>query len=191
MLRKYALDLHPTFYILLSAMILILPLKWLLAAIIAAAIHELFHIAAIRACKGKVSSIAFYGNMGNISVSALSYTSELICALAGPVGGLCLLSVARWFPRIAVCAVLQSLYNLLPVYPLDGGRALRCGIKLFMQEDLADKIAKWVEIVCLSAICFLSIYAAFILKLGFGAIFPIVLIFIHTKCRKIPCKQLR
>ena len=56
----------------------------------------------------------------------MSTTKTLICVLAGPIGSLLLLLYIRWIPRIAFCALVQTIYNLLPIYPLDGGRAIRC-----------------------------------------------------------------
>lgn len=170
-------------------MLLTLPIKWLFAAMVAAAYHELCHILAIRLCRGDIHQLDVSSEGANLSISSLSPSQELICALAGPLGGLCLLFLARWIPRITVCAAFQSLYNLLPIYPLDGGRALWCGIFMVLDENRAERFCKCVEAVCLAAIVLIAIYGAFILKLGISCLFPAILIVGHTKFRKTPCKQ--
>ena len=187
--KKVSFNISPAFCLLLSIMLLTLPLKWLFAAIIAAAYHEMCHIAAIRLCSADIHRLDISADGAKLNISSLSTAQELICTLAGPIGGLCLLPFARWIPRIAVCATFQSLYNLLPIYPLDGGRALWCGLVMIMDQRQAQRFSKVIEIICLSAIILTAIYGAVTLKLGLSAFFPAILIFMHTKFGKIPCKQ--
>ena len=65
-----------------------------------------------------------------MEATPMSAGRELLCVLAGPVGGLLLASFYRGIPRVAICAAAQSAFNLLPVYPLDGGRAMGCMVEL-------------------------------------------------------------
>ena len=60
---------------------------------------------------------------------------ELICILAGPAASLLLLCLARIFPRVAICGLIQGCYNLLPIAPLDGGRALHCLLSLLEKRQ--------------------------------------------------------
>jgi len=187
--NKVLVKLSPAFCIMLAMMLLILPLKWLAAAAIAAMYHELCHVIAIRLCRGDIHRFSLSADGASLDISSLSAAQELICSLAGPIGGLCLLFFAHWIPRIAVCAAFQSLYNLLPLYPLDGGRALWCVITMIMPENRAARFYKVVETVCLAAILLTAVYGAVFLKLGFSAMIPAILIAAHTKFRKTPCKQ--
>lgn len=171
--------------VILALMLFILPLQWVFAALAAACIHEAFHIAAIRLCGGKVTSIRIGGNEASIDLLQMSPAKEMICALAGPLGGLLLILFARWIPRIAVCAAFQSIYNLLPLYPLDGGRALRCAI-ILMKPESADEICAAIQRFLLILLLIFAVYACFGLKLG---IMP--LLFAAALCYKTkntPCK---
>ncbi len=60
----------------------------------------------------------------------MSSGKSVICILSGPMGSLLLFLFVRWIPRIAFCGLLQGIYNLLPIYPLDGGRVVRCMLDL-------------------------------------------------------------
>jgi Zn-dependent protease len=104
--------------------LLVLPLKWLLAGLLAATVHELMHILAL-ACRGKSILSLSISHMGaKLETEPLDPKSELFCALAGPAGGLCLLIFLRPFPELALCALVQSVYNLLPFPGMDGGRCV-------------------------------------------------------------------
>lgn len=114
------------FWISLAVMVLLIPFEWLLSIILAAAVHELGHILAIRALKMPIHKVAFSAGGVHLHTLQAEPARELICALAGPGLGLMLLLFRGLFPRLALCALVQGAFNLLPIYPFDGGRALRC-----------------------------------------------------------------
>ena len=171
-----------------ALLLLTLPLPWLLAALTAAGFHELCHWAALRLCGVKDCRLHI-GSTGAIMEAApLSCGKELLCALAGPMGSLSLLLLARWLPRIAVCAAFHALYNLLPLYPLDGGRALRCGIRMLLPPKAAAVACTATEKLCLAAICLVALYASFSLHLGLLPLILALLLLLKRQKAKIPCK---
>ena len=120
------LSVSPFACVLAAMCVLMLPLRWLVAAFLAAAFHELCHILAVILCGGRVQSLKIGGRGAVISAGRMSTAKNIYCILSGPMGSLLLLLFAPWIPRIAICGLFQGLFNLLPIYPLDGGRALRC-----------------------------------------------------------------
>lgn len=163
--HDFRLDVSAAACVTLALMILVLPLKWILAALLAAAFHELCHIAAARLCGCRISGMTIGGGGAVLTAATMSRGRELLCVLAGPLGGLMLLFFSRWSPRTAVCAGFQSLYNLLPMESLDGGRVLRCVSERFLPEK-ADIICAAAEGICLISVAVLAVYAAFFLRLG-------------------------
>ena len=151
--------------ILAATLLLLLPLPWVAAAATAALFHELCHGIAAILCNGNVRRIVIGSRGVVMEVEGLRPERELICALAGPLGGLVLLLWIRWIPRVAICALVQSIYNLLPVYPLDGGRALHCLVDLLFPRYSAA-ICKGIEGGSLAILLFLTVYGAFCLGLG-------------------------
>lgn len=119
------MEIHGGAYVALAVWILLFPIQWVAGALTAALIHEIGHMAAIWAFGGRVWKIVIGPTAARICTQPMDPQTEFWCALAGPLAGSLLLLFWRWIPRTAVCALVQTVFNLLPVYPLDGGRVLR------------------------------------------------------------------
>lgn len=173
------------FYLYLALLLLLLPLPWVLAAVLAAAFHEGCHMTALFFSGGELLQFRAGFRGMTMTVGELSIFQELLCAAAGPAGSFLLLLLYRWFPEIALCGAVQGLYNLLPLYPYDGGRILRClGNLLFPGQ--AEAVCRILEnLVCL----ILALSAGWILVyLSFNGLIP-ALAMVFPVLRKIPCKQ--
>lgn len=128
----------------LALQLLVLPLPWVAAALLAGAFHECCHYLAIRALGGRVPSVTVGYRGAVMELRGLGIAAELVAAAAGPVGSLSLLFLSGVFPRLALCGLVQGIYNLLPIYPLDGGRILRCTLKAILPTRIAMAVSRWV-----------------------------------------------
>ena len=187
--KTHLITVRPEVYILLAVAAFILPLGWILAWVTAAVFHEFFHYVALRICRCDVNSIQVGVNGAVMNTPCMPYSKEAICAIAGPLAGFVLLFVARWMPKVAVCGFLQSLYNLLPIYPMDGGRVLRSLAQSWFDFHIAANICKWIERLVLCVLCGICLYLTFAASLG-----PVPLIWISglifkNKFINSPCKQ--
>ena len=120
------ITVHAGAYLALAFLLMIMELNWICAFILSAAIHELFHIAMLSILKCHIHEISIGMTGAKIVTAPLSRKQEFLCSLSGPVGGMLPILLAAAFPRLALCAFFHSFCNLIPLYPLDGGRALRC-----------------------------------------------------------------
>ena len=144
--------------IFFAAILLLLPLQWVGAMMLAGLIHECSHFIAICILGGGVQSIHIGGRGAVMETEGLSGIREIISALAGPIGSILLLAAAPRFPRTAICGVVHGIYNLLPLFPLDGGRVLRCVLFAFFKPPLAQKIMHWSQsliLLCIMVCCVL------------------------------------
>lgn len=106
----------------------------LLLVLFAAGVHEAGHWAVLRALGAELRCLRL-GPLGAVletDARSLSYGQELAAVLAGPGANLlCALALALTGPgreaAIGAHLVLGG-FNLLPVGPLDGGRALRLAL---------------------------------------------------------------
>ena len=174
--------IDPWFYLFAAAAVMLLPIRWMLGSISAALFHELCHIAAIIAVDGKVKGILVRPTGAVILIAPMSNLKELVCAAAGPTGSFLLLAAGRWFPEIAICGLVQGTFNLLPIYPLDGGRMVMCVFSAICDE-MAEIITGYISLI--SAVL-MAVYSLF---LGF---LPGLFIFAQLTgdaLRKIPCKE--
>ena len=174
-------------YLLLALGLLLLPLQWVCAVVCAALWHEFCHYAAIRLCGARPMSWRIGSGGMEMAISGLPQWQELVCALAGPLGGFLTLAVMRFFPRFVFCCVAHGIYNLLPVYPLDGGRVLRCTGSLLLGVR-GERIANALSAACVFGLVILGGYVAAGWKMGFICLSPGIVLGIRSGIIKIPCK---
>ena len=190
-MRRIRIEVGPGAYLFGAALLLLLPMRFLLACAFAAAFHELCHILAIRLLGGQVWELTLGVGGAKIRCGPMEPWRELVCAAAGPLGALVLLLFARWIPITALCALAQSCYNLVPIYPLDGGRMLRSGLYLALGEGRGEKVFSRVETGVKLLLFGVGIYGAYLLEWG---LLPLLAV-IYPACRalrgKIPCKSRR
>lgn len=108
--------------------------EMLLQTAMAICLHECAHLVALRLLGGRVKSFrtAPFGLCIEYEESALSLFGELCVSISGCAANLFLAAVsfALWrffgFELVGFCGVnlLLAFVNLIPVYPLDGGRIL-------------------------------------------------------------------
>lgn len=180
-------QVNPQAYLFAALLVLTLPLNWILAAAIAALWHELCHILMLRMLKGNIHRIRIHWNGCVIETDTMGKLPQFISILAGPIGSLSLLALRRITPQIAVCGLIQGIYNLLPVMPLDGGRLL-----LFILYQIcprkAEQFLHTIEMVLRIGMTGFFFFLSF--RLLWNPL-PAILVFIcnlHWCLRKIPCK---
>ena len=166
------------FYFVL--LLFLVPLPWLSAWLVAVTVHELSHYAAVRIFGGSVDSLSVGLGGANMSCSNLTEWKSFCAILAGPVFGFLPAFLGSWFPRLAVCCWVLTVYNLLPLLPLDGGRALQ----ILLKDNKCFYIIQRIVLVLLAGI---SVYSAFVLRIG--ALPLAVVVGLWLKIRKRPCNE--
>ena len=110
---------------LVSALFFLDPRELLPGFLAAVAVHELGHLAVLAWLSPGRVRFGLRAGGALLETGLLGWRQEALCALAGPAAGFVFAGLA--FPRFPVAAAMSSLlsrWNLLPVEPLDGGRAL-------------------------------------------------------------------
>ena len=170
----------PNTYIYLVLLLFFVPFPWLTAWLAAAAFHEFCHWLAVRMLGGRICRLTVGLGGAVMESDPLTAGKNLFSVLCGPVGGFLLVLLGRWLPRVAICSWVLSVYNLLPLLPLDGGRALR----ILVRDEKHFLVAEKVILLLLTAT---AICVTFVLRIG---IFPLCIVgILWLKNRNSPCKE--
>ena len=134
-------------YIWLAIGVLILPLYWQMAGILAAIVPEICHYLAATVFRVRIRGMRIGIGGMLMHMEPMPAGKEFAIAMAGPAGSLLLTLFLRRWPELAVYGMIQGLYNLIPVYPLDGGRMLHCllGKKSETVETAAMMTGKTIQ----------------------------------------------
>ena len=163
---KLRLDYSHGSCIVLAVLCLTVPLDWIAAAFFAALVHELSHVLAVLLMGGRIESMMISERGAVMDVSPMTSGRKLICILAGPAGSLGLMAVCRYFPKTALCGLMQGAYNLLPIYPLDGGQAVRCVLDIICSPQKSEKWCGRISVGTVVIAVIVLIFSGFRWDLG-------------------------
>lgn len=186
--RETEIVFTPQFFISLAVALLLIPLPLLFGWLVAAVIHELSHCAMLHLCRCRIFAVRIGTFGAEIVTEELSNRQAFFCALAGPVGGLLPVLFVKWVPVIALCGVLQSAFNLLPLFPMDGGRVVESIAKHFLPEKTAMKLCSILEIGILTVLILGIIYLTWRYSLGLFPLTAVCLLLLRRGKIKISCK---
>ena len=118
-------------------------------------LHEFGHLASLIAFKGRANeiNIAFYG-IGLKYEYSFSYIKEIVFLSSG-------IAVNLLFCFIGVQSRINAaliLINILPIYPLDGGRIVKLILNKLFLLDLSDRLFRLVSVTVLIILLLLSLY---------------------------------
>ena len=133
--------------------------EMLAAVMLAAVIHELGHFLVLCCFGIRVRSlrVCVLGAVMEADTARLSYPRELVATLAGPGANLlfcALLSIwdeSRFTPLVGASVVL-CVFNLLPILPLDGGRALYLLTAWCFGGQVGERVARVTGACCAVAL---------------------------------------
>lgn len=130
-------------------------LVFLYASVLA---HELAHAAAGRLCGIRTTEIALgaLGGLARLENPPEGTRDDLVMTAAGPLSNvlLALLAVFLTTPFEGGAAILRefalvnvalALFNLLPIYPLDGGRMMHAAFRALLSREAAPRFTAAVS----------------------------------------------
>lgn len=134
---------------MLSLLYLFLGYKMLAALLMAALIHELGHVAALKLLGADILHIGF--DVGGMCMSCAGLENrlcEFIALLSGPLFGGIFAFLCSYYGNmlnseflltVSGFSFILTVYNLLPILPLDGGRMLKCLLTKILGVRGADR----------------------------------------------------
>ena len=135
------------------------------------ACHELGHLIMMKLLGVKVLAIHLGAAGAVIEAAFADYKREILCALAGPVFGVILgLALLRVMPQMALISFFLSAVNLLPLYPLDGGRILKATL-LWCCPVRAERICALVTAAVCCVLMLLACWGTVCAQMGLWPIF--------------------
>ena len=164
-MKKYSISLPQIMF--MAAFILIDGTFFAIISVTFALLHEMAHIIALKTLGAKTIAVGSAPYGISLETSLMSYKDECLVALFGPFLNFVLFVISSavcyfsGFDRYAVFAAFSNFaifaVNILPVFPLDGARALFCFLCIKLSRQRAVLISKTVSFIFLLPLGVISV----------------------------------
>ena len=160
---KTKVNLSFSFWAVVTLMLMLDRSNTAIITLISAVLHESGHLIMMYAFLSPPEklTLSFFGMRIDKKDSSLSFFKETIVALAGPTVNLIIALLSFIFYKfycnelmlkISTINLMLGLFNLIPVEPLDGARAIKNTLSMFLDEQCIDKILNsllWIFLILL------------------------------------------
>lgn len=147
---------------------------WFLLAVL---LHESGHFLALRLSGVPVTGFSLKLTGAVIQTGAADSREMLLCALMGPAVSLLAAAVCcRFAPWFSIVSGGLGLLNLLPLYPLDGGRILRASLELFGWEDKMKPVIRAATFGTCGLLMLLACWLTAARQAGLWPIFAVLIL---------------
>ena len=146
-------NVQPAFLVATVLGLVLIPIKWVLAWLVAVFAHELGHFGALKIYRIDVYSISVKLSGTYMQAAPMTALQETVVAAMGPAAsGFLVLALSAWLPCTAVCAFFQLLFNIMPINGFDGERILRNCLQAVLPRRYINP-----TVICVQAVTFVAV----------------------------------
>lgn len=156
--------------------------RTLMAFISAVVVHELTHLIIMWLFGGKATTLIITPMGLTIERSGLlSHQLEFLLSISAPICNLLLAAIYAKY-NLNLCAIEANLsfglINLMPIYPLDGGKALLAILQAVTSSSKATRISQIISVIFLVLFWIFGIAIALVLNGGLSMLMLAIALFI-------------
>ena len=156
-------------------------IDWFLSIFVAVLVHELAHTAVAKKLNHYVEHVYLdvFNGAAAIDTTYSPYNQTILIVAAGPLSNLVLWFIGSYLGLdiFAQVNMFLFIFNILPIYPMDGGRICKAICQWMTKPSIGRKINGYISVICSSLLFIVSIMTSNILM----AIFAVLFIFLSYK----------
>jgi stage IV sporulation protein FB len=153
-------------------------LNYFLSFFVAILVHELAHTAVAKKFNHYVEHVYLdvFNGAAAIDTTYSPYSQTILIVAAGPLSNLVLWFIGSYLGLDVFAQVNMFLFifNILPIYPMDGGRICKAICQWLTKPSIGRKINGYISIVASGLLFILSIMTGNVLMALFATLFVFI-----------------